>query len=191
MAVYESVPSTWDHISSGMGLAPGQRIKSELITLDAGLAYKQIVHTLVYQPDGNLVLYRTTYYGAPDVGGEAPDFGIIFDELINGAISGDLQDGKLSDGQIGDDIVEAVWASGTNGRSAGAAVMQADGNFVVYDADDQAVWASGTGPEHDGEYVWLRVQRDGNMVLYKGHAAGEDESQWVAVWSTGTKMPDA
>ncbi|MEU6980934.1 MULTISPECIES: hypothetical protein [unclassified Streptomyces] len=190
MADYEPVPSTWDHMNSGMGLAPGRRISSELMTLSAGLAYKHVTHTLAYQNDGNLVLYRITSYGAPDVGGGAPDFGIILDELIEGTMSGDLQEGRLSDGSVGDDIVEAVWSTGTNGRSAGAAVMQPDGNFVVYDAADQAVWSTGTGPEHAGEYVWLRVQRDGNVVLYKGHAPGEDASQWVSVWATGTNMPD-
>ncbi|MFI6063173.1 hypothetical protein [Streptomyces sp. NPDC051286] len=192
MVNYERVPSDWDHMNPGMGLAPGQRISSSLLTESAGslgLAYKHIKHTLTYQHDGNLVLYRITSFGAPDVGG-APGFDVLIDKLLEAATSGDLVDGKLPDGSVGDDIIEAVWATGTNGRTAGAAVMQPDGNFVVYDGGDQPVWASGTGPQYAADYIWLRVQRDGNLVLYKGHAPGQDEDEWVPVWATGTNMPD-
>lgn len=183
MVDYERVPDGWDHMNPGMGLAPGQRIHSELLTESVGLAaYRHVKHTLAYQQDGNLVLYRISSYGAPEVGG-APRFGDLLDAALDAAA-----EGKLPDGQIGDDIVEAVWSTGTHGRSAGAAVMQTDGNFVVYDAGDQPVWASGT--QGAADYVWVRVQRDGNLVLYKGHAPGEDADQWVSVWATGTQMSD-
>jgi hypothetical protein len=171
-----------------MGLAPGQRVSSEMLTESIGIAaYRHVVHSLTYQHDGNLVLYRTSHYGAPDVGG-APNFGLLLDKLLEAAASGDLVDGKIPDGQLGDSVIEAVWSTGTSGRSAGAAVMQNDGNFVVYDADNQPVWNSGTS-QYAADYLWLRAQRDGNVVLYKGHADGEGADKWVSVWSTGTAMP--
>nr|AQQ75175.1 hypothetical protein [uncultured bacterium] len=58
----------------------------------------------------------------------------------------------------------ALWSSGTTGTAAGQALMQADGNFVVYTAQGAAVWASGT-PGNDN--ARLVVQNDGNLVLYR------------------------
>ena len=86
---------------------------------------------LVYQGDGNLVLYE------------------------NGA---------------------AQWASGTHGRSAGFVIMQHDGNFVIYDANDVPIWTSQGTFGHDG--AWLIVQDDGNVVIYS--------SDGVPLWATNT-----
>ena len=55
-----------------------------------------------------------------------------------------------------------MWASDTAGASSTRAVMQGDGNFVVY-TGDQAIWASETDG-HEGAYV--RLQDDGNLVVY-------------------------
>jgi hypothetical protein len=57
----------------------------------------------------------------------------------------------------------AMWGANTVGRAPGQAVMQGDGNFVVYDAAGQAAWASATAG-HDG--ALLTVQDDGNCVVY-------------------------
>jgi len=57
----------------------------------------------------------------------------------------------------------------------GCAVMQGDGNFVVYDGDSQPLWASGTDG-HPGAY--LSVQNDGNMVIYDVNGS--------ALWASGT-----
>lgn len=56
-----------------------------------------------------------------------------------------------------------LWASWTNGTSAGHAIMQADGNFVVYDAGSTPVWYSATSG-NPGAY--LITQSDGNVVVY-------------------------
>lgn len=55
------------------------------------------------------------------------------------------------------------WNSQTAGHAPGQAVMQGDGNFVVYDNDGAPAWSSGTAG-HDGAVV--TVQDDGNCVLY-------------------------
>ena len=68
-----------------------------------------------------------------------------------------------------------LWASQTNGRSAGRTVMQMDGNLVVYDAGGTPVWASGTNG-YSG--AWLIVQDDGNLVIYSASGA--------PLWASGT-----
>jgi hypothetical protein len=66
-----------------------------------------------------------------------------------------------------------------NGRfrviDPGFAIMQLDGNFVVYDAGGTPVWDSGT-VGNDGAY--LAVQDDGDMVIYRTDGA--------AAWWSGT-----
>ena len=58
-----------------------------------------------------------------------------------------------------------LWATGTNGAGGDVAVMQGDGNFVLYDDHSQPLWASGTDG-HGGAF--LALQDDGNMVVYAG-----------------------
>ncbi len=66
------------------------------------------------------------------------------------------------------------WASDTVDDQPNVAVMQDDGNFVVYGPDNCPRWASGT-EGHLGAYLIL--QADGNLVIYDGDNA---------VWATGT-----
>jgi hypothetical protein len=99
-----------DRLVSGGRLLPGQSIVSQ------GGRYR-----LVYQTDGNLVIY--------------------------------------------DDVARlALWGSGTSGTSAGQAVLQGDGNLVIYTAQLVPVWGSGT-PGNTGSI--LVMQSDGNLVLYR------------------------
>ncbi len=44
------------------------------------------------------------------------------------------------------------------------AVMQGDGNFVVYGAGGGAIWQSGSGGTGDGGFA--AMQADGNFVVY-------------------------
>jgi len=59
--------------------------------------------------------------------------------------------------------------------SSAVAIVQADGNFVIYDATGAAIWSSST-PSHPGAY--LAVQNDGNVVVYS--------SAGVPLWATNT-----
>ncbi len=70
----------------------------------------------------------------------------------------------------------ALWWTGTVGELPGQAVMQGDGNFVVYNADGAPVWWSAT---EGYEGARLFVQDDANVVMY---AAG-DAAVW---WSAGS-----
>jgi hypothetical protein len=70
----------------------------------------------------------------------------------------------------------ARWASNTVNKG-GYAVMQTDGNFVIYNWADRAVWATRT-ISHSPGASWLTMQDDGNLVLY--------EYNHGAVWSSNT-----
>ncbi len=88
--------------------------------------------TLIYQDDGNLVIYQK-------------------------------------------DVISAVWHTNTWGTSPGKAIMQADGNFVVYDSSDIAKWNSETFGHSDTHVI---MQSDGNLVVY--------DSGGKALWSRVT-----
>ena len=87
--------------------------------------------SLMYQGDGNLVLYR--FDGAP-----------LWHSRTNGTSAGRVvmqSDGNLVvyNGSGG-----AVWASGTAGYGNSYLLMQNDGNLVIYTSAGAPVWASGT-----------------------------------------------
>lgn len=69
----------------------------------------------------------------------------------------------------------ALWSSNTVGTGGSNAVMQDDGNFVVYTSGGTAVWASGTS---GGCGSYVAVQTDGNLVVY--------DPNGTALWSSGT-----
>ncbi|MDI3292101.1 matrixin family metalloprotease [Polyangium sp. 15x6] len=60
----------------------------------------------------------------------------------------------------------ALWASGTNGKGGDRAIMQEDGNLVIYKSSGQPVWATGTAGSSN-YYANLAVQNDGNVVIYR------------------------
>jgi hypothetical protein len=69
---------------------------------------------------------------------------------------------------------KALWATNTDGKPVTRAVMQHDGNFVLYDASGKARWAS----NRDGNPgAFLVVQDDGNLVSYRGGQA---------IWASNT-----
>ena len=57
-----------------------------------------------------------------------------------------------------------IWSSLTDGTSPGAAYMQADGNFVVYDANDTPLWDTGTAG-NPGAYV--SVTDSGDLAVFR------------------------
>ena len=61
-----------------------------------------------------------------------------------------------------DERRETLWSSGTSGTPPGRAILQLDGNLVVYDANGSARWSSGTGGNRNASLV---VEDDGNLVI--------------------------
>ncbi|MEU8512824.1 hypothetical protein AB0C76_14710 [Kitasatospora sp. NPDC048722] len=74
----------------------------------------------------------------------------------------------------------AIWQSGTQNTAPGKAIMQYDGNFVVYDTFKNALWATGTNNGCNPAANWLRIQNDANLVVYRPHGDGA----WTPVWSS-------
>ena len=68
----------------------------------------------------------------------------------------------------------AVWASNTGWSHGAHAVMQTDGNLVIYSSAGSAIWASGTSGRTG---VSATLQDDGNFVEYQ---------LTQAVWATNT-----
>ncbi|MFI9510415.1 LysM peptidoglycan-binding domain-containing protein [Nocardia sp. NPDC052566] len=96
--------------------------------------------------------------------------------LTGGAYTLTLQpDGNLV---LSEPSGNVVWATQTHDQHVERAVLQDDGNFVLYKGDG-AAWSTETnGKDADR----LQVQADRNVVLY-----GKDGS---ALWSSGTQTDD-
>jgi hypothetical protein len=76
----------------------------------------------------------------------------------------------------------ALFSSNTAGQPVTHAVMQADGNFVCYDANGHAHWATGTNG-HPG--AQLLIQDDGNLVVYGPGQTPLWASNTVQTWPPG------
>jgi hypothetical protein len=77
-------------------------------------------------------------------------------------------------------INRPVWSAYTQNRAASYAVIQDDGNFVVYDSFQNALWDSGTfGRQNFSGFII--IQDDGNLVLYDSDGA-------TGIWATNTSV---
>src|SRR5262249_28728428 len=108
-----------DHMAPGDFLLPGQ--------------FRQSVDGrfwLVYQGDGNLVLYQgSNPLWATATYGTTPGFAAM------------QTDGNFV---VYDSTGAAVWASGTWGHPRAFLVVQGDGNTVIYSTDSSPLWATNT-----------------------------------------------
>lgn len=80
---------------------------------------------------------------------------------------------SVSGSYVGETVTQ-IWQSKTAGHAGARAVLQADGNFVIYSASNAVLWASNTAG-HPGST--LAIQNDGNVVLYHSSRA---------LWATKT-----
>ncbi len=108
-----------DTLRAGARLLPGQSLTS------SNGRYR-----LVYQVDGNLVLYddvdRTTPWSS-GTAGMAPGQAVM------------QADGNFV---VYDAQAAGIWSTGTAGNSNAFLALQSDGNLVVYRADGVAVWSA-------------------------------------------------
>lgn len=63
-------------------------------------------------------------------------------------------------------VVIPIWDSGAQNASPLMAVMQADGNFVLYDVKMNPYWASNTGGLGKPPNFKIVMQDDGKIVIY-------------------------
>jgi RHS repeat-associated protein len=147
--------------------------------------------SIMMQDDGNLVLYIFKWsagtYAAPTPGSYPASTCSIGNYLIAGQT---LPSGKCIVSPHGQyflymapdgnlyiyDWAHGVgtWGPGTQGHPGAYAILQTDGNFVVYDVNNVALWSSGTA----GTYAErLDMEDDGRIIIYK--------SAWNSGTSTG------
>ena len=74
-----------------------------------------------------------------------------------------------------DDSADALWATGTAGKSSQKVIMQADGNLVVYDSAGTYFWSSDTVGKNGAK---LFCQDDGILFIH-------NYSTKALVWNTG------
>lgn len=143
---------------------------------------------LVVQDDGNLVVYAPNSQAlwasgtnvmdtppAPKGCGTMPANTALTAGQAFGSCDGRYALAMQSDGNlVWYHAGTALWATGTDGTAGYAAIMQGDGNFVLYDEKGHALWSAGTWG-HAG--ALLALQNDGNLVAYAGGKA---------IWATGT-----
>lgn len=72
----------------------------------------------------------------------------------------------------------AIWATSTVGANPREAVMQGDGNLVIYRTDGVPVWNSRTPGYNNAS---LRIQDDGNVTLVRGS---------TLLWQRGEDLGD-
>jgi hypothetical protein len=75
-------------------------------------------------------------------------------------------------------VMHSYWFNKLKNSNNYSAVLQNDGNFVVYNSNGTAKWNTNTSGKGTKPYR-LAMQSDGNLVLY--------DINKTAIWSTGTK----
>jgi GH25 family lysozyme M1 (1,4-beta-N-acetylmuramidase) len=59
----------------------------------------------------------------------------------------------------------ALWSTATSGHPGATVVMQTDGNFVLYDANQRALWSTGTSGSGATK---ITMQSDGDLAVLQG-----------------------
>jgi hypothetical protein len=79
-------------------------------------------------------------------------------------------------------INRPIWAAYTQNKGAAYAIMQQDGNFVVYDGSKNPLWWPKGMPLHSGAFIIL--QDDGNLVVYA-------PDKRTPLWASSTSAAEA
>lgn len=148
--------------ANGDDMQPGEALRADQAVQSPSGRY-----TLVYQRDGNLVLYKNYPYRERKALWSSQTAGRPVGMCIM------QHDGNLviygPDG-------EHVWDSSTHGRPGARLVMQDDGNLVILDAGGAPIWATDTPRvelfhRFGGSDGWLKVTlRPDGTVRFNGHA---------------------
>jgi hypothetical protein len=141
--------------------------------------------TLHVQDDGNVVIYQgsTPLWATNTVGADANLYLIPGQSVYSP--NGEFRLALEAGGNLVeyDPDGDQIWTSGTAGQPVIEAILQTDGNLVLYgpandDGSAHPLWASGTAG-YMGDT--LHVQDDGNVVIYQGS---------TPLWATNTAGAD-
>jgi Bacterial tandem repeat domain 1 len=99
-------------------------------------------------------------------------------------------DGNLALMDSGANPPKALWTAGTANTAASVALMQSDGNFVLYDQNVNVVWASNTA-NNPGAYLTVE---DGFLLIHAGNGAtlktlGSDQDLYAGIWQKVPSVP--
>lgn len=153
---------------------------------------------LMLQDDGNLVVYApgnvARWNSQTSWAGRTPSPAadrIVLNEILSRGQSRYSPNHQLrlvlqEDGNLvlyAAGAEQALWHTHTFGQPVTGAIIHPDGNFALYNTSNQPVWdlfSAAQIPSRPGAY--LRVQDDGNLVLYDPYSG--------AVWSSNTRLAD-
>lgn len=122
---YDATGNTSGYSNIASGIVGGLKANNSLVSVDGRFK-------LVYQGDGNLVLYRNRDHAA------------LWSSKTNDMKPGTTimqGDGNLV---VRDASAVAVWSSRTNGHPSSRLIVQTDGNAVIYDPSNKPLWATWT-----------------------------------------------
>jgi hypothetical protein len=189
--VYEGTKPLWNSGTHGSGASwVTLQTDDNLVVYDSWNRPKWASNTvgkgtsggcrLVMQTDGNLVLYSgSTPLWSSQGGSTEVKHGdtLAAGGRLNRNQSLTSRNGKFiailqSDGNfVLYHGTRALWASSTNNTGASFVTVQSDGNLVVYDDASKPHWHAGTNGRNTTGEVRLVIQDDGNLVLYSGSTA--------------------
>jgi hypothetical protein len=154
------------HHQASAALTSDTATTSTTLTANTSLTSANGDYRLLMTADGDLI--EDSLYGISPILIGVDDGGYL------GGGNGTAEENETVTGAYVGSTVTQIWDSGTGGNPGARAVLQGDGNFVIYSALNAVLWSSDTSGNPGASLV---VQNDGNVVLYGG---GE------ALWATKT-----
>ena len=99
-------------------------------------------------------------------------------------------DGNLALVDSGANPPQPLWTAGTANTAASVALMQSDGNFVLYDQNVNVIWASNTA-NNPGAYLTVE---DGFLLIHASNGAtlknlGSDQDLYAGIWQKVPSVP--
>jgi hypothetical protein len=148
------------HHQAGAALVSDAATASTTLTANTSLTSTNGDYRLLMTADGDLV--EDSVYGISPILIGVDDGGYL------GGGNATAEENETVTGAYVGSTVTQIWDSGTGGNPGARAVLQGDGNFVIYSASNVVLWSSGTAGNPGAT---LAVQNDGNVVLYDGGQA--------------------
>ncbi len=168
-----------------------------------GMGYNDIVgacggcYTLIFQDDGNLVLYKTSQF--------LQSAGVVWSSGTSGT-GYMMAFGTDGDMNIYSSGGCSVWSTNTSGNNGATFAVQDDGNLVIYSSAGKAVWNSGSVTCNGGcncdpipqqpsnDAISIVNWEDGHMDMFALTTAGDLDHSWNGAaagnlaWATPAKL---